>query len=582
MTGRSWAAAAAVVASGLMAGLAVPGAAQTVQAQGDRARVYANPIDLPYRFQAPYPPFSEPRIPFREAADPMVVAFKGEYWLFVSHSLGYWRSTDLQHWRFVRASGYAVEKFAPTVVAIDGRLYLATSEDVPRIWTTDDPGSGRWTVAAELPGGFQDPCLFLDDDGRLYVYDGLSPTAPLNAAELDRKTFRTLRRVTLPASRDKATRGWEVPGNANELVDNPSYIEGAAMTKHDGRYYLEYSGPGTEFKGYANGLLTATAPMGPFAYAPYSPFAAKPSGFITGAGHGGTFQGPGGAWWHVGTMTISRRHIFERRLGLFPTRFTAGGEMVADTYLGDYPHYYDGARGLTGWMLLSRGKPATASSSLPGFGPERAADEDVRSWWSAASGSAGEWYRLDLGAGRTVEAVQVNFADQDADTVGMSRGGYRFAVEASDDGKAWRAIVPESRTGADTPHAWFVLPRATAARFVRVRNLASPNGAKFSLYDLRVFGHGAVPLPGRVTEASAVRDAADPRRASFRWVKVAGADFYIVRYGIRPDLMIQSQQVYGDTQVAVRSLNAGVPYVFTVDAVNERGITPGGPAQPVR
>ena len=546
----------------------------SVNAQ-DRLRTYVNPIDLPYRFQAPSMPFKTPRVPFREAADPTVVFFKGEYWLFASHSLGYWHSKTLDNWQFVKPSGYAVEKFAPTAVEMDGKLYLAVSEGVRQIWVSDDPRSGKWTVAADIPAGYQDPCLFLDTDGRLYMYDGLAPSGPLHVAELDRKTLLPVRKADIPQSRDKQHRGWEVPGNSNELVKYLSFVEGTWMTKHANRYYLEYSAPGTEFKTYANGVLTADNPMGPFTYQPYSPFAFKPTGFITGAGHGSTFQGPRGDWWHVGTMTISVRHNFERRLGLFPTHFTASGELVSDTYLGDYPHYYDGSRGLTGWMLLSRGKAATASSFVDGFAPGRAADEDVRTWWSAKTGNPGEWFQLDLGGLKTIQALQVNLADQDAVTVGESDGGFRYEIEASTDGRAWRAIVSAAATGRDAPHAYHVLARPAQARFVRIRNLHSPNGAKFSLYDLRVFGTAPIPLPSVVAGGSAQRDPADPRHARLEWKAVKGADFYIVRLGTRADLMTQNYQVYDKTALDVRSLNADVPHVFTVDAVNERGIAKG-------
>jgi len=58
-----------------------------------------------------------------------------------------------------------------------------------------------------------------------------------------------------------------------------------------------------------------------------------------------------------------------------------------------------------------------------------------------------------------------------------------------------------------------VLARAEQARFVRIRNLNSPNKAKFSLYDLRVFGTAPVPLPSVVARGSAQRDPADPRHA---------------------------------------------------------------------
>lgn len=50
-----------------------------------------------------------------------------------------------------------------------------------------------------------------------------------------------------------------------------------------------------------------------------------------------------------------------------------------------------------GWMLQSQNKKSMASSSLPGFESEKATDENVRTWWSAASGNAGEYFVMDLG-----------------------------------------------------------------------------------------------------------------------------------------------------------------------------------------
>ena len=61
------------------------------------------------------------------------------------------------------------------------------------------------------------------------------------------------------------------------------------MNKISGKYYLQYSAPGTEFKTYADGVYVADKPAGPFTYALYSPFSFKPTGFICGAGHSCTF-----------------------------------------------------------------------------------------------------------------------------------------------------------------------------------------------------------------------------------------------------------------------------------------------------
>ena len=39
----------------------------------------------------------------------------------------------------------------------------------------------------------------------------------------------------------------------------------------------------------------------------------------------------------------------------------------------------------------------TASSCEEGKGPEKAADENVQTWWRAASEKPGEWLQIDLG-----------------------------------------------------------------------------------------------------------------------------------------------------------------------------------------
>jgi hypothetical protein len=229
-------------------------------------------------------------------------------------------------------------------------------------------------------------------------------------------------------------------------------------------------------------------------------------------------------------------------------------------------------------MLLSRHKPVTVSSTLEGYPAENAADEDIRTWWSARTGDATEWLRMDLGAMKTIEAVQLNFADQDSAGKGISRDVYRYVVEGSDDDINWRTLIDQSTGGRDAPHDYRVLARPERARYVRVRNVHAPDNGKFSLYDLRVFGHGEGPYPGVVKAVTATRHPDDARRATISWKPAGKADFYIVRLGIRPDLMNQNFQVYdGALSTDVGSLNVGQKYYVAVDAVNEQGVTKGKP-----
>jgi hypothetical protein len=543
--------------------------------KGQRQATYCNPVDLPYRFQLN-------GASRREAADPTVITFRGEYWLFPSKSGGYWHSPDLLHWSFVPGVGYPVENYAPTALVMNDKVYL-TMGFTPKLFVTDNPLEGRWTEAADFGQHYEDPDLFLDDDGRVYMYHGASGKDPLLVEELDPKDgFKVLRSESIPQSRSPATRGWEVQGEFNERPQADTWIEGSWMNKHAGKYYLQYAAPGTNVKTYADGVLVSDKPMGPFTYAPYSPFSLKSTGFVCGAGHSSTFAGLDGRYWHIATMALAVRHKFERRLGLFPAYFTKDGELVTDTYLGDYPHFVDGDRGLTGWMLLSRKKPTTASSTLAGHEPEKAVDEEIRSWWSAKSGDPGEWLQIDLGAVKTIEALQINFADEGSTTMGRSEDVYKYILELSSDGKTWFTAVDHGTTGKDSPHDYEVLPQPVKARYVRLKNVHSPNGANFSISDLRVFGKGTGVKPSRVSAVNAIRDASDLRHVTVNWQPVPNAEFYIVQIGTTPADLTQNYQVYDQViRADIRSLNIGVKYYVAVDAVNENGITRAASVIPV-
>ena len=166
--------------------------------------------------------------------------------------------------------------------------------------------------------------------------------------------------------------GWEERGDAN--VGDPHEpgqlapsVEGSWLNKHNGKYYLQYAAPGTQYKTYGDGVFVSDHVLGPYERAPYSPFSFKPSGFSASAGHSSTFQDLSGAWWHVATSTISMRHKFERRLSLFPAFFDDDGTLRVDTTWGDYPMDLDTAHSRSGrpqWQLLSLRKDVTASSTL--------------------------------------------------------------------------------------------------------------------------------------------------------------------------------------------------------------------------
>jgi len=63
---------------------------------------YCNPLNIDYGY-TPIPNFTEWG-KHRATADPVIVLYKGDYYLFSTNQMGYWWSSDLYHWNFVARS----------------------------------------------------------------------------------------------------------------------------------------------------------------------------------------------------------------------------------------------------------------------------------------------------------------------------------------------------------------------------------------------------------------------------------------------------------------------------------------------
>ena len=352
------------------------------------------------------------------------------------------------------------------------------------------------------------------------------------------------------------------------------------MTKHDGKYYLQYAAPGTQFNVYGDGVYVGTSPKGPFEYASHNPFCYKPGGFATGAGHGSTVAGPGGVYWHFATIHLSINYKFERRLCMFPTFFDKDGVMYSDSYFGDYPHYTPDQPsrqrengGFRGWMLLSYGKPVTASSQLEKYPVSNVTDENLKSFWVAAENNDRQWVKIDMENVCDVYAIQLNFFDyEETEFWGRMPGLYqRYVVETSVDGENWTVVADYSKSYRDAPHNYVELDRPVEARYVRYRHISVP-GKHLAMGDIRVFGLGRGKKPAAVRDFTVTRDS-DERNAAISWKAVKGAQGYNVLWGIAPDKLYSSWMVYGDTSLELRSLTAGQKYYFAVEAFNENGIS---------
>jgi xylan 1,4-beta-xylosidase len=561
----------------------VSSSAAISQGRSPLPRTWCNPLNLDYAYVSN----AEPGIgQHRSTADPAIVTVGDRFFLFATNQEGYWWSDNFARWNFVKQSFKrnisGDDVCAPAALALhDTIMFLPcfTDKDTMPLYRMTGPPPGTWAeIVPSFPIITWDPGLFRDDDGKMYVYWGSSNTFPIRGARIDPANLYRPTGVEVPLILLHPERnGWEQFGEENADTTIAPYVEGAWMTKHGGKYYLQYAAPGTEFNVYADGVYVGEGPLGPFKLQKHNPFSSKRGGFITGAGHGSTFEDRWGNWWHVATCVAWIKHKFERRIAVFPAGFDKDGVLYANTSFGDYPQkLVNGKRdqikgGWTGWVMLSYRKPATASSSIPGRSVEHAFDENIRTYWSAASADSGEWLQVDLKRICRVNAIQVNYADEGATLRGKVMGIYhRYGIYSSVDGKQWSLLVDKSANTADIPHDYVELGAPANVRYLRLVNIHIPTG-KFAISGFRVFGKADDPVPPKVEGFTVVRNPHDPREAEISWKAAPRAYAYNVSYGVGPDKRYTDIFLHDSTHCTFRGMTIGQEYYFSIQPGGEGG-----------
>lgn len=552
-------------------------------------KTYCNPINIDYGY-GPIPNFVEWG-KHRTSADPVIVNFKGDYYLFSTNQTGYWWSSDMLNWNFVSRPFLTQESIdttpnkwddlcAPAAwvqgdsLCVFGSTYSRTFP----IWVSTNPKANEWSKAVEhFDIGGWDPAFFVDDNGKLYMYNGSSNVYPLYGIELDRTTFQPqgTRKELLLLDDDKI--GWHRFGEHMDNTFLKPFMEGAWMTKHNGKYYLQWGGPGTEFSHYGDGVAIGETPLGPFEHVSL-PLSMKAGGFIRGAGHGATFEDNWGNYWHTSTMVINVKNNFERRIGIWPAGFDKDDVMYCNTAFGDYPHYIPNGKAnhlesrFTGWMLLNYNKPVQVSSTLGSFYANNIVDENIKTYWSAKTSNKGEWLISDLGEVSTVHAIQINYADQDAELMGKQQGIYQqYVVSYSLDGKKWTKLIDKSNNRKDLPHDYVELDKPVKARYLKMENIHIPTG-KFAISGFRAFGFGSGEKPKAVEQFIPLRgDATDRRSVWFKWKPVDNAYAYNIYIGTDPDKLYNCVMVHNVNEYYYPGMDKTKPYYFAIEAINENG-----------
>ncbi|HHV10828.1 MAG TPA: family 43 glycosylhydrolase [Clostridiales bacterium] len=582
-----------------------------------------NPISMEYKYQFidEYGKLSLAR----EAADPTLVSFKGKYLLFPSMAGGFLSSDDLVEWEFHPLKDVPVYDYAPDACVIGDYLYFSASNAGNcSFFRTKDPFQSEFE---EIKGSFPfwDPNLFADDDSRIYLFWGCSNVAPIYGVELNPEDMAPKSEPVelisahireygferagenhippqTPEQIEAKVQGFlstmpEVPEEQVEMIrkyfGNDPYIEGAWINKHNNRYYLQYSFSGTHFNVYGDGVYVSDHPLGPYTLQRSNPYSYQPGGFLPGAGHGSTIEDRFGNLWHIASMRISVNQQFERRVGLWPAGYDKDGELFCNTGYGDWPR-----RMVQGtmdpwaapeWMLLSYKKPAKASSFEEGRDASKATDENVQTWWRAATNHSGEWLEIDLQHNCDVRAIQINFADQ-IENIQIPEGVAlqdvtsskrhiedrklytRWILEGSLDGKEYFVIEDKSDADTDLSHDLVVREEGIEARYIRCTVNELPYRQNANLSGLRVFGIGEGELPKKPKGIKTKFLSGLDLLVSWDDSDAVGVN---VVWGYSPDKLYHSYMVFGTSQVNLGAIIKDQPLYLRLDAFNERGITEG-------
>lgn len=564
-------------------------------------KTYCNPINVDYGY-TPHPSFTEWGR-HRATADPVVVNYKGDYYLFSTNQWGYWWSSDMLNWKFVsknflRPWNDTKDDLCAPAVGVIGDTMVVFGSTYTRtftLWGSTDPKGNKWfPLVDSFEIGGWDPAFFTDDDGRFYMYNGSSNNYPVYGVELDRKTFKPKGTRTAMYMLEAWRYGWQRFGEHMDNTFLDPFIEGAWMTKHNGKYYFQYGAPGTEMSGYADGVVMSDRPLfdGRQTFVQSDPYSSKMGGFSRGAGHGATFQDNNNNYWHISTSIICVKNTWERRMGIWPAGFDKDDVMWCNTAFGDYPHYLPGKNSesqiiqigypqninhpinyFTGWMLLNYRKPVTVSSTWGAFYANNSNDESIKTYWSAKTADKGEWIQTDLGSVSTVNAIQINYADQDAEFIGKQTHIYhQYKLYASLDGKKWTVIADKSNNKTDVPHDYVELSVPVQARFIKLENIHMPTG-KFAISGLRVFGNGGGAKPDAVKNLIVLRTEKDKRSAYIKWNPVDNAFAYNLYYGTEPDKLYNCIMIYDFNEYWFKAMDLKKTYYFSIEAINENGVS---------
>lgn len=276
-------------------------------------------------------------------ADPAMIHYKGTYYLYgtvganANNGFIAYTSNDMMHWKKASNSepGYALEKgnaygtagfWAPHVFPFGNQFYMAyvANENIAIAKSNDPAGPFIQQSLQPLiaPVKQIDPFIFIDDDGKIYLYHvRLTNGNRIFVAEME-ANFSEIKPATLTEC-ITATAAWENTANSKWPV-----TEGPSVLKHNGIYYLFYTANDFRNPDYAVGYATSKSPYGPWKKFTGNPILSKKDVGINGTGHGDFFMDDHKQLFYVFHTHFSDNVVSPRRTAIIKMHFSGDKNEV--------------------------------------------------------------------------------------------------------------------------------------------------------------------------------------------------------------------------------------------------------------
>lgn len=244
-------------------------------------------------------------------ADPSILYHEGVYYLYGTNDknaengfLVYSSTDDMKNWTL---NGYALRKgdafgdrgfWAPQVWQYNGKFYMAytANEKIAIAESTKPTGPFQQTVKAPIASAYGqiDPFIFIDDDGKKYMYHvRLGGGNRIWVAEMT-DDFSAMKDGTNIECITATPGTWEhVNAAAGRVAEGPTVI------KQDGKYYLFYSANDFRHKDYAVGYAVSNSANGPWTRYTGNPIIHQSLTGHNGSGHGDIIKAKDNSLYYV-------------------------------------------------------------------------------------------------------------------------------------------------------------------------------------------------------------------------------------------------------------------------------------------